>query len=56
MLQFRDRLRTHPADRRRHEATKRALATRDWSNINRYAQAKTAVVQAILRAASGPET
>lgn len=51
---FRDWLRTHPADRDLYARTKRDLATRQWTYIQQYADAKTEVVQDILtRAASG---
>ena len=50
---FRDWLRTHPADRDLYARTKRELATRQWTYIQQYADAKTEVVQEILaRAAS----
>ena len=48
MLLFRDWLRTHPADRERYEQTKRELAQQDWKYVQNYADAKTAVVEAIL--------
>lgn len=48
MLAFRDRLRTHQADRRLYEATKRDLAAREWRFVQDYADAKTAVVETIL--------
>ena len=49
MLTFRDRLRTHDADRARYEAAKRDLAGRTWRYVQDYADAKTAVVESILR-------
>lgn len=52
-LLFRDRLRTDEADRRLYEATKRELVRRDWSDMNDYADAKTAVVEAIKERARG---
>jgi GrpB-like predicted nucleotidyltransferase (UPF0157 family) len=48
MLRFRDRLRTHPADRERYAAVKRELAARRWRHVQNYADAKTAVVEEIL--------
>jgi GrpB-like predicted nucleotidyltransferase (UPF0157 family) len=48
MLAFRDHLRTDDADRRLYEATKRDLAARDWRFTQDYADAKTAVVEAII--------
>jgi GrpB-like predicted nucleotidyltransferase (UPF0157 family) len=53
MLRFRDHLRRHAADRRLYERTKRALARRDWAYTQHYADAKTAVVEAIIARASG---
>jgi GrpB-like predicted nucleotidyltransferase (UPF0157 family) len=51
MLAFRDRLRSHPADRHLYELTKRHLATRRWRYVQDYADAKSAVVNEILRRA-----
>ncbi len=51
MLVFRDRLRTHDADRDLYARAKRELATRDWTFIQNYADAKTDVVTDILRRA-----
>jgi GrpB-like predicted nucleotidyltransferase (UPF0157 family) len=48
MLLFRDWLRSHPADRERYERTKRELAMQDWKYVQNYADAKTAVVEAII--------
>lgn len=48
MLLFRDWLRGHPDDRERYERTKRELAAREWKYVQNYADAKTAVVEAIL--------
>lgn len=50
-LTFRDRLRSHPEDRRRYEQTKRRLASRPWPDMNAYAEAKTEVIESILAAA-----
>jgi GrpB-like predicted nucleotidyltransferase (UPF0157 family) len=55
MLLFRDRLRTHAADRDLYAAAKRELATREWKYVQQYADAKSAVVQDILQRA-GPQT
>ncbi|HUS15015.1 MAG TPA: GrpB family protein [Chloroflexia bacterium] len=52
MLQFRDWLRGHPADRERYERTKRELAQQEWQYVQNYADAKTAVVEAILAQAT----
>ncbi|MGE0556345.1 MAG: GrpB family protein [Gemmatimonadales bacterium] len=53
MVSFRDRLRSHPADRRFYEETKRALAARSWTHVQHYADAKSAVVEEILSRAAG---
>lgn len=50
-LTFRDRLRINTADRRRYEETKRALAKREWVDMNAYANAKTEVIEHIIAAA-----
>jgi GrpB-like predicted nucleotidyltransferase (UPF0157 family) len=47
-LAFRDRLRASEADRRLYEDHKRALAERDWEDMNHYAEAKGPVIAAIL--------
>jgi GrpB-like predicted nucleotidyltransferase (UPF0157 family) len=47
-LTFRDRLRSSAEDRRAYELLKRELATRDWAEINFYAQAKGPLIEAIL--------
>jgi GrpB-like predicted nucleotidyltransferase (UPF0157 family) len=54
MLLFRDRLRTEPEERRLYERTKRELAARTWRHVQHYADAKTAVVEAIIARAGGP--
>jgi GrpB-like predicted nucleotidyltransferase (UPF0157 family) len=48
MLLFRDWLRANPGDRDLYERTKRELVTRDWQYVQNYADAKTAVVDAII--------
>ncbi|GGM91418.1 hypothetical protein GCM10011609_30830 [Lentzea pudingi] len=51
MLAFRDRLRSHDADREAYERVKRELAVRTWERVQDYADAKTRVVRRItLRA------
>jgi GrpB-like predicted nucleotidyltransferase (UPF0157 family) len=62
MLLFRDRLRTRSEDRELYERTKRELAARRWDYIQDYADAKSAVIEAILsrardvpKALSAPE-
>ncbi len=52
MLRFRDHLRTDTADRERYAAAKRELAARHWRHIQDYADAKTEVVEAIIRRAA----
>lgn len=54
-LLFRDRLRAEPAERRRYESAKRALADREWADMNYYAEAKTPVIDAILARAGWPD-
>ncbi|GHH41432.1 GrpB family protein [Lentzea cavernae] len=53
MLAFRDRLRSHPADREEYERTKRELAARTWERVQDYADAKTRVVERIILRALG---
>jgi GrpB-like predicted nucleotidyltransferase (UPF0157 family) len=53
MLRFRDRLRADPAQRELYAGAKRDLAARDWRHVQHYADAKTAVIDAILTRASG---
>jgi GrpB-like predicted nucleotidyltransferase (UPF0157 family) len=47
-LAFRDRLRSKGDDRKRYEDTRRRLAALSWPDMNAYAEAKTAVIEAIL--------
>lgn len=54
-LLFRDRLRADDVDRRLYESTKRALAGREWPDMNYYAEAKQPVIDAILRRAGWSE-
>ena len=54
LLRFRDRLRSHTADRERYAAAKRELAARHWRHMQDYADAKSEVIEAILaRSARG---
>lgn len=46
-LLLRDRLRTDAADRALYERIKRELMQRTWDDMNAYADAKTAVIEAI---------
>jgi GrpB-like predicted nucleotidyltransferase (UPF0157 family) len=48
MLRFRDRLRADASDRGLYERTKRRLAKRAWRYTQDCADAKTAVVEAII--------
>jgi GrpB-like predicted nucleotidyltransferase (UPF0157 family) len=50
-LAFRDRLRRNIDDRRRYEQTKRELATKEWCDMNAYANAKTEVIESICLSA-----
>ena len=47
-LAFRDRLRVSGDDRAAYEALKRELATRDWPDMNHYAEAKGPLIREIL--------
>jgi GrpB-like predicted nucleotidyltransferase (UPF0157 family) len=47
-LRFRDHLRADEADRELYQRTKRELAARNWTYIQQYADAKSAVVEDIL--------
>jgi len=51
MLRFRDWLRGNAEDRALYERTKRELADRDWSRMQEYADAKTGVVEEIMKKA-----
>jgi len=48
MVRFRDRLRSSAADRELYAAAKRELAARDWTYMQQYADAKSAVVAEIM--------
>ena len=50
-LIFRNRLRRNADDRRRYERTKRELASKEWPDMNAYADAKTQIIEIILAAA-----
>jgi GrpB-like predicted nucleotidyltransferase (UPF0157 family) len=55
MLRFRDRLRSDRADRELYASAKRELAARHWRHVQDYADAKTAVIDAIVaRAGATP--
>lgn len=51
VLGFRDWLRTNAADRELYERTKRDLATKEWKYTQNYADAKTKVIEEIIRRA-----
>ena len=48
MVRFRNWLRADDADRELYERTKRELAAREWTYVQDYADAKTAVVEEII--------
>ena len=48
LLVFRDRLRQDASEREIYTQTKRELATRDWWDMNAYADAKTQVIEGII--------
>lgn len=50
-LAFRDALRANPRLREEYEALKRALAQREWSDVQAYADAKTDFVRRVEREA-----
>jgi GrpB-like predicted nucleotidyltransferase (UPF0157 family) len=52
MTAFRDWLRTHDDERELYLRTKRELAARTWGYVQEYADAKTEVVEGIIRRAS----
>ena len=54
-LAFRDRLRRSPEDRAAYVQLKRDLASREWSDMNEYAEAKTELVDAIITRGTCPE-
>jgi GrpB-like predicted nucleotidyltransferase (UPF0157 family) len=55
MLLFRDWLRGNAGDRELYVRTKRELAVRPWTSVQQYADAKTAVIGAILARAQGTD-
>jgi GrpB-like predicted nucleotidyltransferase (UPF0157 family) len=52
MLAFRDWLRTNAADRDLYALTKQALARKEWTNVQEYADTKTAIVAEIMARAT----
>jgi len=56
ILNFRDWLRSHAADRDLYGRAKRGLAEKAWADVQDYADAKTAVIEEILaRRALNPD-
>ena len=55
MLLFRDWLRENASDRERYAAAKHELAAQDWTYVQQYADAKTAVVREIMARAEGAQ-
>jgi GrpB-like predicted nucleotidyltransferase (UPF0157 family) len=51
LIAFRDRLRTRPDELARYLAAKRELAARTWHHVQDYADAKSEIVEEILRRA-----
>ena len=56
MLRFRDRLRSNAADRERYAAVKRELASRQWRDVQDYADAKTDVISEIVGPSASART
>ncbi len=48
MLMFQDWLRGNTADRDLYERTKVALSQKEWTYVQNYADAKTAIIEEIL--------
>jgi GrpB-like predicted nucleotidyltransferase (UPF0157 family) len=53
VLMFRDRLRANREERDLYERAKRELVEREWRYVQNYADAKTAVIEAIIARARG---
>jgi GrpB-like predicted nucleotidyltransferase (UPF0157 family) len=53
MVRFRDWLRSNPADRDRYANAKRELASRRWTYVQQYADAKSAAIGSIMTRARG---
>ena len=49
MLHFRDWLRTNDTDRDKYAQVKRSLAKNKWRHVQHYANAKTSIVQEIMK-------
>jgi GrpB-like predicted nucleotidyltransferase (UPF0157 family) len=52
-MRFRERLRSSPEARDAYERLKRELATREWSDVNEYADAKGQLIESILAEVPG---
>ena len=52
MLRFRDWLRTNDTDRDKYAQVKRSLAKNKWRHVQHYANAKTSIVQEIMKRAN----
>ena len=52
MLRFRDWLRTNDADRDKYAQVKRNLAKNKWRHVQHYADAKTSIIQKIMKRAN----
>ena len=53
MLRFRDWLRTNDTDRDKYAQVKRSLAKNKWRHVQHYANAKTSIIQEIMKRANG---
>ena len=56
MLRFRDWLRTNDTDRDKYAQVKRSLAKNKWRHVQHYANAKTSIIQEIMKRANGNNT
>lgn len=54
MVRFRDRLREDAQDRELYARVKRQLASRDWTYMQQYADAKTDIVKSIMSRTTSP--
>jgi GrpB-like predicted nucleotidyltransferase (UPF0157 family) len=52
MILFRDWLRNNAGDRLRYQEFKRELSSREWGSIQEYAEAKTPVIDEIMKKAA----
>ena len=52
MLRFRDWLRTNDTDRDKYAQVKRSLAKNKWRHVQHYENAKTSIVQEIMKRAN----